>query len=126
MDVDHLPSRMLIFNLNKENSKYNDLNKLIKQSDVVNKLGEFGIDISINTEVPNNMHKVDFYNYDMKLIKSYAEEGLGIKDIIDDATSMMGKSHLLEGGGKIMAPSIYYMHKYKKYKQKYLSLLAKQ
>lgn len=121
MDVENMPGPMMFFHLSKTNKKHDELLKLIKESEIINKLGEYGINISINTEIPNDsMFKVEFYN-NGTFIKLYSEGE--IKDIIDDALSMMGKNSMM--GGKRTGSVIYYMHKYKKYKKKYQNLLNK-
>ena len=79
---------MMIFHLGKTNKKHDELLKLIKESEIINKLGEYGIDISINTEIPNDsMFKVEFYNYDCV----HPITASDIADLVNDFKSYMGE-----------------------------------
>lgn len=109
---------MIIFHLDKKCPKYTKVMEIVKDDDWKQKLGTYSIDVSMNTEVANkNTFKADFYNYDMKLIKSYPDGD--IEDIFNDVMDVMEKfNDKLEGGG----PRINYEQKYKKYKKKYIML----
>lgn len=120
MSIEKLPNRMIIFHLDKKCPRYSKVMEIVKDDDWKQKLGTYGIDVSLNTDVANKgIFKADFYNYDMKLIKSYSDGE--IEDIFNDVMLVMEKfNDKLEGGYKIN-----YEQKYKKYKKKYMKLKMK-
>ena len=114
-----MPSRVIIVHATKKNPKFIELVEILKDKDLISKLKNEFIDISVNNEVPNdNMFKIDFYNFDMMLIQSFAnaEPDIVIKEILMLAEKLGEPKQNAKVGG---LRNKNYEHKYKKYKKKY-------
>ena len=109
-----LPNNIVIVHVSKDCPKYKELMELFKDEEFKNNLKSKLIDVSVNSDVINDsIFKIDFYDYQMHLIKSFNGD---VKPTFDNILELAEK----KGGGINK-----YKHKYKKYKKKYLDMKYK-
>jgi len=116
MESNVLPNNIVIVHVAKNCPKYKQLVELFKDEEFKNKLKSKMIDVSINHEVMNpSIFKIDFYDHQMHLIKSFPDANHDVKFIFYNILQI---AETKTGGGR--NSQINYEQKYKKYKKKYL------